>query len=450
MAADRGPEFVLVPVDELKVGMYVKLDCHWLKHPFPRNSFRLHKADEIAMIRRLGQVFISVDVKRSDPECLKKSVAVTNSSPVRPEDEQSPPIVCQESEEERAILQKKTEQIQAHLRCQEELKQATVRHTETVRHTKEVIDHISAGREGCASAALAMIESMTDALHGSGTAMAVLNVNHSEDYGTANIGPVHALNVFMVSMMLGKKLELPHQEMGALGISALLHDIGERKVPPQVLAKRAKGLAVTRAETACFELHPEYGRRIFDTTPGFPPDGGELIHQHHERLDGSGYPRGLREGAISRLAQILMVADEYDHLTNTVESNHCLSPTEAFSRLYINRGKLFSELVVVGLIQTLSIYPPGTFVLLSDDSLGMVTRTNFSNITRPIVTLYEPGSSEHNIVVIDLDDEKDLSIKKTLRPTEVPAPIFDYWKSRRMVGYFVTIKDDLLDAMRQH
>ena len=447
--ADPGPGFVLVPVDELKIGMYVKLDCHWLTHPFPRNSFRVQTSNDIALIRRLGQVSIWVDASRSDPECLKKASTTTNSSPVRLED-QSPPIVLQESEEERTILQKKSEQIQTHLRCQEELKKATARHAETVRHTKDVIDQVSAGREGCASPALAMIESMSDALHGSGTAMAVLNVNHSEAYGTANFAPVHALNVFMVSMMLGKKLELPHQEMGALGIGALLHDIGERKVPAQVLAKRTKGLTVTRAEKACFELHPEYGRRILDTTPGFPPNGGELVHQHHERLDGSGYPRGLKEGAISLLAQIVMVADEYDHLTNTVESDHCLSPTEAFSRLYVNRGKLFSELVVVGLIQTLSIYPPGTFVLLSDDSLGMVTRTNFSNITRPIVTLYEPGSSEHNIVVIDLDEGKDLSIKKTLRPTEVPAPIFDYWKSRRMAGYFVIIKDDLLDAMRQH
>jgi HD-GYP domain-containing protein (c-di-GMP phosphodiesterase class II) len=279
--------------------------------------------------------------------------------------------------------------------------------------------------------------------------MAILNVNLSDAYGPGNGAALHALNVFMVSMMLGKKFELKQQGMITLGIGALLHDIGERKVPSQVLAKRRQTLSLTRAEKACFELHPEYGKRMIDAIGAFSSDSGELIYQHQERLDGSGYPRGLKEEAISFLAQIITVADEYDHLTNTVDANHCLCPTEAFSRLYVNRGRLFSEPVVVCLIQTLSIYPPGTFVLLSDESIGMVTRTNFSAITRPLVMIYEADPAGENLVIVDLAEDKELSIKKTLRPAEVPAQTLEYWKSRKMSGYFVQIKDDLLDAMKK-
>ena len=82
----------------------------------------------------------------------------------------------------------------------------------------------------------------------------------------------------------------------------------------------------------------------------------------------------LKGGAISFLAQIVMGADEYDHLTNTTDPRKRLFPTEALSHLYLKRRQTLPEHVIVCLIHVLSLYPPGTFVLLSDDSLGIVVR----------------------------------------------------------------------------
>lgn len=441
------PKLTPIHIEDLKVGMYIRLDCNWMKHPFPRNNFKIQSRGEIDVIRRLGGIAISLDASRSDPESLKQSKPPVKKPPVSQEATEASPDLCQLSAEVQAILKKKQEDIQRHLLRQEELKHATARHAETVHQTKEVIDQIVAGREGCSAPALAMIETMSDAIHGGGKAVAMLNVSLSDAYGPGNLPALHALNVFMVSMMLGKKFELKQQDMFALGIGALLHDIGERKVPTQVLAKQRKAIPLLRAEKTFFELHPEYGKRMVGSIEAFSSDSGELIYQHHERLDGSGYPRGIKGDAISLLAQIIMVADQYDHLTNALDTQKCLCPTEAFSRLYVNRGKLFSEPVVVCLIHTLSIYPPGTFVLLSDESIGMVTRTNFSAFTRPLVMIYEPDPSGENLVIVDLAEDKELSIKKTLRPTEVPAHTSEYWKSRKMSGYFVHIKDDLLEAM---
>ncbi len=291
-----------------------------------------------------------------------------------------------------------------------------------------------------------MINEVTDALQGTGTAMAMLNVNNSEDFGASSFAALHALNVFMISMMIGQKCELNRQDMLSLGIGALLRDIGERKVPSQVLAKRYKGIPITRAEKTFFELHPEYGKRMVEEAGAFPPASALIVQQHHERMDGSGYPSGLKDDAISFLAKIVMVADEYDRLTNTMDPGRRLCPTEAFSHIYVNRRKSLSEQVIICLIQTLSVYPPGTFVLLSDESLGMVISTNFASMARPVIMIYEPDTAMNNIVVVDLGEDKGLNIKKILRPTDLPPKVMDYWNPRRVAGYFFQVNDDRTDS----
>ncbi len=231
-------------------------------------------------------------------------------------------------------------------------------------------------------------------------------------------------------------------DMLSLGAGALLHDIGERKVPNQVLLKHRKGEGLTRAEKIFFELHPEYGHRIIDGIGGFSPAASQVVYQHHERSDGSGYPRGLTEDAISMVAKILMVADEYDHLTNTVDPSKRLSPTEAFAHLYQKRRQTLPEHVMVCLIRVLGIYPPGTFVLMSDQTLAMVIHTNSASTTRPTVMIYEADCSAEHGVIVNLMEDQGLSIQKVLRPADVPVSLREYWAARRVAGYFIYLKED--------
>ncbi len=446
MALPSPPPFVPINVEQLRVGMYVKLDCHWLNHPFPRNHFRVQTTAELAVIRTLGDVSIYVDASRSDPDSLTQPLPVKADTAEQARSMPAPPPHAHEAEDAQSIIAKKQERIQAYLRCQEGLKKASANHTASLRQTKEVIDQVSAGREGCASTAIDLIGQVIDALHGEGTAMAMLNVNNTEDFGASNFAALHSLNVFMISMMIGQKFELSRKDMLSLGIGALLHDIGQRKIPSQVLAKRNKGMPLTRAEKTFFELHPEYGKRLVEDLGSFPPASAQVVYQHHERIDGSGSPCGLKDDSISFLAKIVMVADEYDRLTNTMDPRKRLCPTEAFSHIYVNRRKAFSENVIVCLIQSLSVYPPGTFVLLSDESPGMVISTNFASMTRPVIMIYELDVSMDNIVVVDLAEDKDLHIKRILRPTDLPVKVLEFWNPRRMAGYFFQVNDDRADS----
>jgi hypothetical protein len=155
-------------------------------------------------------------------------------------------------------------------------------------------------------------------------------------------------------------------------------------------------------------------------------------------------------GAISFLAQIVMVADEYDHLTNTTDPRKRLCPTEALSHLYLKRRQTLPEHVIVWLIHVMSLYPPGTFVLLSDDSLGIVVSTSFASMTRPTVMICETNSSVENPVIVNLTEDKDLAIRRVLGPAEVPPEVLNYWNPRRLAGYFVHIKDATADTAKHH
>lgn len=441
MAKPPVSRLVEVTIENLKVGMYVQLHCHWLKHPFLLNRFKVTSSAELAAIRRLGRAAIQVDPTRSDPESLKNALASGADPIAQPGTVQAEPIIPAESEEEKALKIKKAERIQAFIRCQEQVKKANSSYLDALRQNKEAIEQVSAGREEGVTRATQMIEQVVDVLQKEDSATAMFNVINTKGFEARDFVSFHALNVCMVSMMLGRDFDLDREELLWLGIGALLHDIGERKIPSPVLNKQLKGAPLTRAEKTFLELHPAYGKSMAQSFSSFPPASAQIIHQHHERVDGSGYPGGLKDDAISLLTKIVMVADEYDHLTSHHNSNKRLHPAEALARMYANREKLFSTDVIVGLVRTLSVYPPGTIVHMSDGSLAMVISINFHAPTRPIVMLYEPGISKGNVVVLNLAEDMDLSIEKTLRPTEVPREALDFMNPQRMAGYLIQTLD---------
>ena len=440
MPDNEASPFVPITAGNVQIGMYIKLDCPWFKHPFPRSAFKVQSTTELALLRGLEHVSLYMDPSRSDhsPVLMPRAAYFLTSAEPTSASEAAPT----EAETAGCLVAKKEEAVQAFLRCQESLKTAQARHAEALRQTKDLIDQVFTSREGCASNTLHMVERVTTSLDETGRAMAILNINDSDEFGVANYASLHALNVFMVAMMIGREFELSNADMLSLGVGALLHDIGERKIPNQVLTKHRMSDACTRAEKTFFELHPEYGHHIIEGIGGFSSVAAQAVYQHHERSDGSGYPRGLKEDNIAMLAKIIMVADEYDHLTNTLDASHRLSPTEAFAHLYQKRRHVLPEDVLVGLIHVLGIYPPGTFVLMSDQTCGMVIHSKSSSTTRPTVMIYDADNSAEHGLIVDLVEDQTLSIQKVLRPVDVPASLREYWAARRLAGYFVHLKDD--------
>ncbi|MEE8493478.1 MAG: HD domain-containing phosphohydrolase, partial [Nitrospirales bacterium] len=251
----------------------------------------------------------------------------------------------------------------------------------------------------------------------------------------------HAINVCVLSTLVGREFGLSQQEIQELGLGALSHDLGLLHPVKEVRIVDGRFVPDPHDE----KRHPQRGGEIAQGISGFPARAANVILQHHERLDGSGYPAGLREEATDLFAQIVGVVDEYDERCNNPDRTRALTPYETLSQMYhettVTKRSGCSEKVLVTLIHVLGVYPPGTLVELDDGRIGKVVGIDLAQRARPQVMLYsnEVGSGE--ALIVDLAHENG-SIARSLRPNDVRAELHSFFQPDRPQGYFPLLIDD--------
>ncbi len=214
----------------------------------------------------------------------------------------------------------------------------------------------------------------------------------------------HEVNVAILSTLMGIELGLKEETMHTLATSALIHDVGKLMVPQEILNARRK---LSNLEFTEVKKHVVYGKQICEES-GLK-DRAILagIEEHHEKMDGTGYMRGLKNGSIDLFARIIAVADIYDALTSERPYKPGWTPYKAFSFILSIAGKHLDPRVVNGLIKVMGMYPAGTRLLLSNGREVVVVGIKRGYYTRPLVQ-----DEEGN--VIDLGQEKKLKIEKVL------------------------------------
>lgn len=178
-----------------------------------------------------------------------------------------------------------------------------------------------------------------------GTVRTISKIAESRDSYTAE----HQQNVAVISAEIAKRLGFSEDRTKWLYIAALLHDVGKVSVPSEILSKPAK---LNQFEMELVKLHAENGYQILKDIP-FPLEIAEIVRQHHERLDGSGYPRGLKGDEILLEARILAVADVLDAITNHRPYRPALGLNVALDELEKNKGKLYDARVVDACVKAL-------------------------------------------------------------------------------------------------
>ena len=198
---------------------------------------------------------------------------------------------------------------------------------------------------------------------------------------------IHSLNVAILSIMVVKRAGLGSRTM-EVGIGALLHDIGMPLIPREI---RLKNGPLTDEEREKVRKHPALGLAILRQVSGSSPYARAIVYQHHERHDGSGYPRGLRGSEIDPLARIVSVADTYTAMTEPRPYRDRLSPQEAYDYLMSAAGFEFDHQTVQGTLLYIAPYPVGTMVKLNTGEKGVVTHVSKGLGTRPVVRVfYDP------------------------------------------------------------
>lgn len=189
----------------------------------------------------------------------------------------------------------------------------------------------------------------------------------------------HSLNTAMSCIYMGVVLGWDMGKLFHLGMGALLHDIGKLFIPKELLNKKE----LTKSELELYKKHPELGyRHIKDTYKDeFSSQTRQVILQHHERIDGSGYPNQLSGDSVFQMAQICAIADIYDNLVNKEKL-----PLYLASEYLYTQGGLDMGLVKIFLSRLVK-YKEGTLVKLSDGSRGIVYKLDKSHLDRPIIKI---------------------------------------------------------------
>ncbi|MBC7414007.1 MAG: HD-GYP domain-containing protein [Herminiimonas sp.] len=242
----------------------------------------------------------------------------------------------------------------------------------------------------------------------------------------------YSLNITVLAMMLARELGLPATDIKQLGIGCLFHDIGKLDIPDRV---RTKTEPHTRAERNLMQQHCQYGVAMAAKL-GLSRSAVDIIAEHHECVDGSGYPRQLKAGQIALLSRIVAIVNTYDNLCNQPNLLDSLSPYEALSLMFAQQRNQFDAGALTTFIRCMGVYPPGTLVRLSDDTLGMVVAVNSSKPLRPAILIYDAAVPKAEAIILDLMVEPDLHVTASLKPMQLPREVHEYLSPRKRTTYY--------------
>ena len=216
----------------------------------------------------------------------------------------------------------------------------------------------------------------------------------------------HAVHSTVIAMVIGKYLKLPPHRLLELGIAAFLHDIGMLKLSRETFFK---GLDLTKPEKGLVFTHPIHSHSMlksFKCTAAIT----QAVLEHHERENGSGYPRKLTGQSISLYGKIIAVACSYEALSAKRSYKEAKDQHSGIVELIKNQGNQYDMTVIKALVTALSIYPIGTFVLLSNGKQGRVFDIDPANQHYPVVQV------DKEIIIRTAND--GISI---VRPLPVPV-----------------------------
>ncbi|NRQ42046.1 DUF3391 domain-containing protein [Rheinheimera sp. YQF-2] len=404
----------------LKLGYAIKLPGGWLKHPFLSGDMIIENMQQLQIIRSLELEYVFFY-----PDKSKKI-----DMPDELNDDDAASFNMAASEAQVKMQQDKMQRIEQAKAHRRELQRTEKAFSQSLLQVKSLMSKINSRPLNAIDEAGSLISAMADILLGADSlVLHLISGAAKEQEGLY----YHSLNVATLSMMLAKNLNLTAAQIKTVGIGALFHDIGKIKIPSQILRKTT---ALTAPEQNLLKLHTKYGVELVGLTDNFPLEAWPIVEQHHEYIDGSGYPKGLKEPQIDALAKIVAVVNAFDNLCHPLDINNSRSPHHALSYMYRTmKGKLPEREMKV-MIKMMGVYPPGTIVLLSDQRLGIVMSVNSDSLLCPNVLIYDADIPRLEAPIITLEPDK-LSISKVIKIQSLPQQVAEYLNPRAQVSYHI-------------
>ena len=337
-----------ISVNELSFGVYVtQLDRPWTETPFVFQGFLLNSEAQLATLHKFCK---SVCIDTEKGADVKSTPAGSGTFTVL-----------------QSIRQKVTyeEKIEVNV----ELPAAREAHIKTTAVLTDVFGSIQSGKALDAPRIQGAVTSMTESVVRNPDAMLLLARMKEKDAKTLE----RAMSVSIYMITFGRFLSLPREQLHVLGLLGLLQDVGKLRLPDELLYKTDP---LSPLEIAVCKKHLQHSIAILKETTGLPEELPALAALHHERVDGSGYPMGLKGPQIGLVGCIAGLVDSFDAMTESKPYGETMPPARALKLLYDERNTKYDGPLVEQFIQCIGTYPVGAIVELHSGEIGIVIARN--------------------------------------------------------------------------
>ena len=409
-------EPVYIQPEQLCIGLYVHLDLGWMDHPFTFSSFKIKSEEQIATLRQLGLQRIRWEPGKSESQ----------PSPASAEPAAAETAVAMKVDD--PALQEKRARIEQLNQIKAEIEAVEKNFRKAAETLKNISRNLHSRPQETMQEANALVTTMVESILSIGDVKI-----HAMSEKMGEDAYFHALNVAVLSMVLGKAMGLDAEALQQIGLGALFHDVGKNELPTTVTMKTQ---ALNRAEQSLLETHCRLGGKL-GLKLGLSETALRIVLLHHECCDGSGYPTQAKTEQLPGAVKIVALINTYDNLCNPINPANALAPAEALSTMFAVQRTKFDEPLLKGFIKCMGVYPPGSLVQLSNDMIGLVLSVNASSSLKPNVLVHDPDIPKDQAVVVSLETAGDLKIVKSLRPSAVSAETRSYLNPRKRVTYFV-------------
>jgi HD-GYP domain-containing protein (c-di-GMP phosphodiesterase class II) len=399
--------------------MFIHLDLSWMQHPFPVGSFRITHEQQIDKIRGLGLKQLRWSPEKSELAPPPASTAGDDDAPAAAAAiELAPETAAQAAERERRE-QLSAQRASAEL-CQDQFDEAGSAWRAAF---DSVVARPEQARQDTEELTRALLQKM---LVDGDMCIRLLTCNAGDS------ASAHAMNVTVISLLMGRVFGLGDEEMLDLGIGALMHDVGKIDLPERL---RHADERFAKDDLAAYRDHVAHGV-LHGKRMNLKPGALLVLAQHHEHADGTGFPLKLKVDRLSAAARIVALVNRYDNLCNPPSLASALTPHEALSLLFAQARSQFDASMLNSFIRMMGVYPAGSVVQLTDERYALVMSVNSTRPLKPNVLVHDPQLPREEALHLNLMTTPDLGIRRSLKPTQLPADALDYLAPRPRVAYF--------------